>query len=110
MKDFRSKKRALHCRRFYNAAGVAFRSPGFGLRGEDPEAKPWVSRPTFPERCRRFIPSGVIAFLMDGDTQGVRRSGMERLQRSGPLALRYPGWRSEAAPSSLALGFGMQRL
>ena len=57
---------ALLCRRSFNAAGVTFQSPGLASGSEDPGGQPWVSGPAFPERCRRSIPSGVIAFLMNG--------------------------------------------
>ena len=52
---------ACQCRAF-NAAGVVFQSPGLASGSEDPGGQPWVSGPSFSERCRRSIPSGVSSF------------------------------------------------
>ena len=69
------------------------------------------------QQGRRFPNAEGVPFRQEvspssltSDPQRVRRLGMERLQRSGLLTLPYSGRRSEAALSSLALSYGMQRL
>ena len=107
---------ALHCRRFYNAAGVAFRSPGLASGDEDPGGQPWVNGPTSPERCRRSIPSGAIGFLIDGCHTRCSSFGngtpaafgtfcalVPRVALRGCALVACPGLR-DATPAALSIG------
>ena len=91
---------ASHCRRSFNAAGVPFQSPWLASGDEDPGGQPWVSRPTFRERCRRSIPSGGISFLIGGRLTTCSSSGNGT--SSAPPCRRSAPGDSSARPDSPA--------